>query len=31
MLIAQGAAAFERWWNVPAPIETMRAALGPMA
>jgi shikimate dehydrogenase len=28
MLILQGAASFERWWHVPAPIEQMRAALG---
>jgi len=27
MLIAQGAAAFERWWGRPAPVEAMRAAL----
>jgi len=27
MLIQQGAAAFERWWEIPAPIEVMRAAL----
>lgn len=27
MLIAQGAAAFERWWGVPAPVEAMREAL----
>lgn len=27
MLIAQGAAAFERWWRLPAPIAAMRAAL----
>jgi shikimate dehydrogenase len=27
MLIAQGAAAFERWFDRPAPIEAMRAAL----
>lgn len=27
MLIQQGAAAFRRWWNRPAPIEAMRAAL----
>jgi len=31
MLIAQGAAAFERWWGVPAPVEAMRAALGALA
>lgn len=27
MLLHQGAAAFERWWQMPAPIEAMRAAL----
>jgi shikimate dehydrogenase len=27
MLLHQGAAAFERWWRIPAPLETMRAAL----
>jgi shikimate dehydrogenase len=27
MLIFQGAASFERWWGVPAPIEAMRASL----
>lgn len=27
MLIHQGAAAFERWWGEPAPIEAMRAAV----
>jgi shikimate dehydrogenase len=27
MLIQQGAAAFERWWQRPAPLEAMRAAL----
>lgn len=27
MLLWQGAAAFERWWDRPAPIETMRTAL----
>lgn len=27
MLLLQGAAAFERWWNVPAPIDAMRRAL----
>jgi shikimate dehydrogenase len=27
MLLHQGAAAFERWWGRPAPIDTMRAAL----
>lgn len=28
MLLHQGAAAFERWWSRPAPLEAMRAALG---
>jgi shikimate dehydrogenase len=28
MLLAQGAAAFERWWKKPAPIDVMRSALG---
>jgi shikimate dehydrogenase len=27
MLLWQGAAAFERWWGLPAPVEEMRAAL----
>lgn len=27
MLLHQGAAAFERWWGIPAPLEAMRAAL----
>jgi shikimate dehydrogenase len=27
MLLQQGAAAFERWWGTPAPVEAMRAAL----
>jgi shikimate dehydrogenase len=27
MLIGQGAAAFERWFGVPAPVEVMRGAL----
>jgi shikimate dehydrogenase len=27
MLLYQGAAAFERWWGIPAPLEAMRAAL----
>ncbi|HWV58446.1 MAG TPA: shikimate dehydrogenase, partial [Longimicrobiales bacterium] len=27
MLIQQGAASFERWWGMPAPLEAMRAAL----
>jgi len=31
MLIAQGAAAFERWWGAPAPGEAMRAALSALA
>ena len=31
MLIAQGAAAFERWWGVPAPVDAMRAALSVLA
>ncbi len=29
MLLRQGAAAFRRWWGVPAPLEAMRAALPP--
>ncbi|MEX2584465.1 MAG: shikimate dehydrogenase [Gemmatimonadota bacterium] len=29
MLLHQGAAAFERWWGIPAPIPVMRAALPP--
>jgi shikimate dehydrogenase len=29
MLLRQGAAAFERWWKAPAPLEAMRAALPP--
>jgi shikimate dehydrogenase len=29
MLLYQGAAAFERWWDQPAPLEVMRAALRP--
>jgi len=28
MLVQQGAASFERWWGVPAPVEEMRAAVG---
>jgi shikimate dehydrogenase len=28
VLIAQGAASFERWTGVPAPLEVMRSALG---
>lgn len=27
MLVQQGAAAYERWWNGPAPVEVMRTAL----
>lgn len=27
MLLAQGAAAFERWFRIPAPVDAMRAAL----
>ncbi len=27
MLVAQGAAAFERWWGQPAPVDAMRAAV----
>lgn len=27
MLVAQGAAAFERWWHIPAPVDVMRATL----
>jgi len=27
MLIRQGAAAFERWWGIPAPVDEMRASL----
>ncbi len=27
MLVQQGAAAFERWWGVPAPLEVMRRAM----
>jgi shikimate dehydrogenase len=29
MLLQQGAAAFERWWRLPAPLSAMRAALPP--
>jgi len=29
VLLHQGAAAFERWWGRPAPLEAMRAALPP--
>jgi shikimate dehydrogenase len=28
VLIAQGAASFERWTEVPAPLEAMRSAVG---
>jgi shikimate dehydrogenase len=31
VLVAQGAAAFELWTGVPAPVEVMRAAVGLMA
>jgi shikimate dehydrogenase len=31
VLLAQGASSFERWTGVPAPLEVMRAALGPGA
>jgi shikimate dehydrogenase len=27
MLLRQGAAAFERWWGIPVPLDAMRAAL----
>ena len=27
MLIFQGAASFERWWGIPAPVDAMRASL----
>ena len=27
MLVQQGAVAFERWWDQPAPVEVMRDAL----
>jgi shikimate dehydrogenase len=27
VLVRQGAASFERWTGVPAPVEVMRAAL----
>ncbi len=27
MLVQQGAVAFERWWGLPAPVDTMRDAL----
>lgn len=29
MLLHQGAAAFQRWWPAPAPLEAMRRALAP--
>jgi shikimate dehydrogenase len=29
MLVQQAAASFERWWNRPAPIDVMRAAVRP--
>ena len=28
MLVQQGAASFERWWGMPAPVEAMREAMG---
>lgn len=28
MLVAQGAASFERWWGLPAPLEPMYRSLG---
>ena len=28
VLVAQGAAAFELWTGVPAPVDVMRAAVG---
>jgi shikimate dehydrogenase len=28
MLLQQGAAAFSRWWGIPAPIDVMRDAIG---
>lgn len=28
ILVQQGAAAFERWWGLPAPVDAMRAAIG---
>lgn len=31
MLLLQGAASFERWWGVPAPLGAMRAALAPVS
>jgi shikimate dehydrogenase len=27
MLLGQGAAAFERWFGIPAPVDVMRKAL----
>ena len=27
MLVRQGAASFDRWWGIPAPVEAMRAAM----
>ena len=27
MLVRQGAASFERWWGIPAPVKAMRAAM----
>ncbi|HIF56132.1 MAG: shikimate dehydrogenase [bacterium] len=27
MLVRQGAASFERWWGIPAPVEVMQAAM----
>jgi shikimate 5-dehydrogenase len=27
MLLGQGAAAFERWFGIPAPVDVMRNAL----
>jgi len=27
MLVQQGAASFELWWDQPAPVEAMRACL----
>jgi len=29
VLLAQGAASFELWTGLPAPLEVMRAAIGP--
>jgi shikimate dehydrogenase len=31
MLIQQGAAAFERWWDRPAPVDAMRSAIAAIA